>query len=92
MPLFLIFGTLVDEWGSRLESMYLEVTDALDIPEEKFRPVWSETFHDRQTGAFPTLEDTFRHLARVLKPPADHPGNHRPNRADPAGFSAKARC
>ena len=65
--IFDLFGTLVDEWGSRLEPIYREVAQALGIPDEQFRPVWSETYQDRQTGAFPTLEDNFRHVAQVLE-------------------------
>lgn len=64
--IFDLFGTLVDEWGLKLDPMINEMAHALAIPIERFRAAWSQTFLERQTGIFPTLEDNFRHVARIL--------------------------
>ncbi|MFQ5810606.1 MAG: HAD family hydrolase, partial [Armatimonadota bacterium] len=70
--IFDLFGTLIDNYSVQDHRRVLgEVARALGAPEEGFARLWGETYNDRATGAFPTLEASIEHICRELDVQAD---------------------
>ena len=65
--LFDLYGTLVDPFrSSEGASNVREMAAALDLPPEDVRRLWEETFQERETGGFPTIEENIRWICRTL--------------------------
>ena len=65
--LFDLFGTLVDPFRSSENGPNLrQMAAALELPLEDVQPLWEETFQDRETGSFPTIEENIRYICRTL--------------------------
>ncbi len=65
--LFDLYGTLVDPFRSSEGAANVrEMAAALDLPTEDVQRLWSETFQERETGGFPTIEENIRWICRTL--------------------------
>ncbi len=65
--IFDLFGTLIDNYSVAEHTRVLgEVADALGAPQDSFARLWVETYEDRATGVFPTLEASVEHICRTL--------------------------
>ena len=70
--IFDLFGTLVDTFPFREHELMLsEMAAALSASPHDFSRLWVETFNERGTGAFPTLEANIEYICRVLALPLE---------------------
>ncbi len=70
--IFDLFGTLVDTFPFREhERMMSEMAAALLASPHDFARLWVETFNERGTGSFPTLEAIIERICRVLALPSE---------------------
>ena len=65
--IFDLYGTLVESFRSQ-ESLasITEMAATLDAPKDEFRRLWRETFSDRETGVFRTIEENIWHVCQRL--------------------------
>ena len=65
--IFDLYGTLVDSFRSHdsLTSI-AEMAATLETPKDEFGRLWRETFSDRETGVFPTIEENIWHVCQRL--------------------------
>ena len=65
--IFDLYGTLVDSFRSQ-ESLasITEMAATLEVPRDEFGRLWRETFSDRETGVFRTIEENIRHVCQRL--------------------------
>ncbi len=65
--IFDFFGTLVDNFSIREHERALsEMAEVLSATGDDFTRMWVETFPERATGLFPTIEANIAHICRVL--------------------------
>jgi len=65
--IFDFFGTLVDNFSVREHERVLsEMAKVLSAPRDDFARMWVETFPDRATGIFPTVEANIEYICRAL--------------------------
>ena len=65
--IFDLYGTLVESFRSQ-ESLasITEMAATLEAPKDEFRRLWRETFSDRETGVFRTIEENIWHVCQRL--------------------------
>jgi putative hydrolase of the HAD superfamily len=64
---FDLFGTLVDDFSIREhERLLSKMAKVLSAPRDAFAQMWVETFPQRATGLFPTIEANIKHVCQVL--------------------------
>jgi putative hydrolase of the HAD superfamily len=62
-----LFGTLVDDFSIREhEHLLSKMAHVLSAPRDAFVQMWVETFPQRATGLFPTMEANIKHVCQVL--------------------------
>lgn len=65
--IFDLFGTLVDDLvGPRYSDVFTRIASALSVPYDGLRQMWSDTYYQRSTGGFKTVEANIRHICRQL--------------------------
>ena len=70
--IFDLFGTLVDMFPfQEHEHMLSEMAAVLSAPRPDFVRLWLETFHERRSGDFSTVEAEIEQVCQVLSLPLD---------------------
>ncbi len=65
--IFDLFGTLVDMFPfQEYERVLSEMANVLSVPLDDFQRLWGETFNERATGDFPTIEVNIEYICWAL--------------------------
>ncbi len=65
--IFDLFGTLVDMFPlQELKPVFSEMADVLKVPLDDFTRLWTQTFDQRNSGKFETIEANIEHMCQTL--------------------------
>jgi len=66
--IFDLYGTLIDlfSWGAE-QKVLADVAKTLSLPVKDFQSLWTDTYPERVTGAFPDLESYLLDLCKRLR-------------------------
>ena len=76
--IFDLFGTLVNDLaGPEYEVILGQVASVLHISYSDIRRLWADTYYERNTGGFNSIEDNVAYICRELKVQAEHDDTRR---------------
>jgi putative hydrolase of the HAD superfamily len=64
--IFDLFGTLVDDFPASASQMHTEMAAALEVPYERFIPLWNQTTEMRIIGGFETVEANIEYVLNAM--------------------------
>lgn len=69
--IFDLFETLVEPSVLKWERARSEIAAILDVPSDDLTRLWTETYPQRATGVFASIEASLEHICRVLHVPVE---------------------
>src|SRR5919106_886981 len=64
--IFDLFGTLVDDFPASASQMHTEMAAALEVPYERFIPLWNQTTEMRIIGGFEAVEPNIEYVLNAM--------------------------
>ncbi len=76
--IFDLFGTLVDDYsGPEYEVVLGQMASTLGVSYSDFRRLWSDTYYERNTGGFNSIEDNVVYICQRLEVQAEQDDTRR---------------